>query len=160
MLRKFSAVCAVIVAIASSVGTAHAAADGPDFYRVTGVKPADTLRMHSAPSQRTRILARIPHDATGLKNLGCKGGLNFAAWSKATERQRTAAAAARWCRITFAGKTGWVAGRYLTEGAAQPAVTPPAPAAAPSAATPASDRWQVNCISDVCAIEQTGGGTE
>jgi uncharacterized protein YraI len=93
-------------------------ADGPDFFRVTGLRAGDVLNIRSAPAASAPKVGAIPHDGNGIRNLGCKGGLTFAQWEKATPAQRAAARFDRWCRIEFNGMTGWAAGRYLTEGKA------------------------------------------
>lgn len=95
---------------------AMAEADGPDHFRVTDVAGNDTLNIRSEPNARARKLGEIPPDGNGLRNLGCRGGLSFAEWQKATPAQRRASVRSRWCRIEYRGVTGWVAGRYLAEG--------------------------------------------
>lgn len=99
-----------------SVTTACLAQEGgPDFWRVEGVKASDALNLRVDANPRSRVLARIPHDARSLKNLGCRGDLTFAQWQAMTPAQRDAAARARWCRVEFKGQTGWVAARFLRE---------------------------------------------
>lgn len=112
-----AAICIALLAgtlLASS--PARAEADGPDFYRVTGVAANDTLAIRAAPSPRARRLGSIPPSADGIRNLGCRGGLAFAEWSRATPAAREAAARRRWCRVVWKGVTGWAAGRFLAEG--------------------------------------------
>ena len=109
-----SATMASILSVA--LNPAAAEADGPDFYRVKGVASNDTLNIRSEPSASSQKLGEIPYNANGVKNLGCKGSLNFADWQKASPAQRKAAAASRWCKVSFDGKVGWVAGRFLAEG--------------------------------------------
>lgn len=91
-------------------------ADGPDFFRVTGVSSDDVLNIRSGPGVSHDRVGQIPPDGGGVRNLGCEGGLSFAQWSEASEAERAAAAKRRWCQVEFQGVTGWVAGRYLTEG--------------------------------------------
>ena len=97
---------------------ARAEADGPDHYRVTGVASGHALTMRAEPSTGASRVARIPADAQCLRNLGCQGGLSFEEFStlSATERQQRLLANPRWCKVSYMGQTGWVAGRYLAEG--------------------------------------------
>lgn len=97
---------------------AMAEADGPDFYRVTGVASNDVLNIRAKPSGSAGKVGEIPPNADGVKNLGCQGGLSLSQWQKASPSRRRAAARSRWCRVTFNGVTGWVAGRFLAEGSA------------------------------------------
>lgn len=103
------AVCAVEGAIAD--------ASGPDFFRVTGVAADDVLNIREAPDAGSAKIGEIPPDGDGVRNLGCQGGLSFAEWQAASEAERQAAARSRWCRINYQGVEGWVAGRFLAEGA-------------------------------------------
>lgn len=69
---------------------------GPDprSWRVVGVTPNDVLNMRSTPSPRGFLIAEIPFDASGLRNLGCQ------------DRQS-------WCKVRYRGQEGWVNGRFL-----------------------------------------------
>ena len=96
---------------------AQATADGPDFWRVTGVAADDVLNLRAGPTARAAKIGEIPHDADGLTNFGCVGGMSFAEYQEATEAEREAAAKSRWCRVMHVTQIGWVAGRFLTEGA-------------------------------------------
>ena len=72
---------------------------GPDYWEVTGVAAGDTLNLRATPSPRGKLVARVGNGAA-LRNLGCKN----------THGQR-------WCRIESDGRSGWVNGRFLKEGA-------------------------------------------
>lgn len=99
------------------LGTGQAQQDGgPDYYRVSGVSPGSVLNLRAGPSVEAAVLARIPAGATGLRNLGCEGGLSFAEWSAATEAEREAGRRRRWCRVEYRGTEGWAAGWFLVEG--------------------------------------------
>jgi hypothetical protein len=57
--------------------------------------------------------------------MGCKGGLTyheFITLSEA-EKQRILKQRPRWCRVSYQGLTGWVAGRYLQEASCASAAT-------------------------------------
>ncbi|MEV8468773.1 SH3 domain-containing protein [Fluviibacterium sp. DFM31] len=77
-------------------------AGGPDFWEVTGVAAGDFLNIRTGPSTRYSIVARAPNGLT-LRNLGCSG-----------------TGSSRWCHVQTpdGNYDGWVAGRYLREGAA------------------------------------------
>lgn len=108
-----------IFALFAGVLNAQAEADGPDFFRVEGVRAGDVLNIRAAPSATAAKLGGIPPRANGVKNLGCRGGLTFAQWQKAGQAEREAAQKTRWCRISWQGVEGWVAARYLREGSAR-----------------------------------------
>lgn len=94
-------------------------ADGPDFYRVTGVRHGDRLNMRVAPKAGSSKVGAIPPDGSCIRNLGCRGGLTLNEYQTLSppERTRRQAQAPRWCRVEYHGVTGWVAGRYLAEDA-------------------------------------------
>ena len=111
----FSAAAALILCASS----AHPDADGPDFYSVTGVADDDVLNIRIEPDPHAKKIGEIPPDGTCLRNLGCQGGLTFREFTELSEEQKAKRLAEhpRWCRIEYRGVTGWVAGRYLREGA-------------------------------------------
>lgn len=114
--RRAFAVMAGLLLLAPAQASAEA--DGPDFFRVTGVAADDMLNLRAGPEADAPRLAAIPAGTDGLRNLGCVGGLSLAEWSAASEAERAAAASTRWCRIGWKGLEGWVAGRFLGEGSA------------------------------------------
>ena len=97
---------------------ACAEADGPDFYRIKDVAAGDTLAIRSAPNARASKLGDIPPDGACIRNLGCRGGLSLQEFTQLSpaEQARRLKRNPRWCKVDFQGVTGWVAGRYLTEG--------------------------------------------
>jgi hypothetical protein len=103
-------------ALALMPSLAFAVADGPDHFRVIRVAPDDVLNIRDAPSARARIIGTIPPDGNGIRNLGCKGGLAFDDWMRASDAEREAGARRRWCRVDYRGVEGWSAGYYLGEG--------------------------------------------
>ncbi len=74
---------------------AHATADGPDYYRVHGVKSWDVLNIRAWPSHRSRIVGAIPHNGRHVSNL--------------VRRVRG------WCLIRHRSVKGWSKCRYLQE---------------------------------------------
>ncbi len=125
-MRKTLAAALIAGMTCLAAAPALAEADGPDYFRVTGVAADDVLNIRAEPKAEAAKLGEIPPDGNGIGNLGCQGGLSFAEWQQATAEEREAAENDRWCRIAFAGVEGWVAGRYLAEGAA-PAAAVEAP---------------------------------
>lgn len=123
----------------AEIGPVRAEADGPDYFRVVGVAGNDTLNVRSAPSATAPKVGGIPHNADGVRILGCQGGLSFAEWQKVTPAEREAASKTRWCRIAFNGVTGWAAGRFLAEGAAPKASQPAGGRNAAAAVDPSFD---------------------
>ncbi len=99
-----------------AAGPAGATADGPDFYRIADIPAGQELAMLTQPDADAPSIGSVPADADGLANFGCVGGLDFAAWQKATEEERAAAAKARWCRVGYDRAIGWAPGRHLAEG--------------------------------------------
>ena len=108
----------VVIALALTPPLARAEADGPDFYRIEGLAPGGVLSVRASGSAEAARTGELPADADGIRNLGCEGGLAFAAWQQAMPAEREAAAARRWCKVEYRGVTGWVAARHLAEGSA------------------------------------------
>lgn len=96
--------------------TAHATADGPEHYRVTGVAAEDVLNMRAAPDPGGTPVGTIPHDGDGLLAFECVGGLNLVEWENADDDEREAARKTRWCLVGYDRVIGWVAAWYLAEG--------------------------------------------
>ena len=99
--------------------SASATADGPDYWGVRDVGEDDVLNMRSSPDFKSPKVGEIPHDATCIRNMGCKGGLTFEEFStlSAAQKQQLLQQRPRWCRVNYDGTTAWVAGRYLKEAA-------------------------------------------
>lgn len=112
---------ALSLALMITCGTADQAsaeADGPDYYRVTGVAADDVLNIRAEPNASSEKIGEFPPETDGVRNLGCEGGLSLGEWQEASQEERDAAKARRWCRIEHNDTTGWVAARYLAEGSA------------------------------------------
>jgi hypothetical protein len=106
-------------AVTLTPGQATATADGPDFYQVTGVAASDALNIRAEPDSHAPKVGEIPFDGTCVRNLGCQGGLTFQEFTELTPQQKEKRLNEnpRWCKVEYKGVTGWVAGRYLREGA-------------------------------------------
>jgi len=100
-------------------GPAAAIADGPDVYRVVGVSADDVLNLRASPRASGVVLGAIPHDADGIANFGCIGGLSLAEYEAATDAERAAARKTRWCKVGYDRTIGWAAGWFLAEGSGQ-----------------------------------------
>ena len=97
---------------------ALAEADGPDFFKVSGVQDGDALNIHAKPHAKAKVIGEIAPETDCLKNLGCKGGLTmneYTSLSKA-EQEKIKRTRPRWCKIAFDGVEGWVYAKYITEG--------------------------------------------
>jgi hypothetical protein len=115
--HRRAALAGVASAVMAAAGAAQATADGPDHYGVRGVSPGRHVALRAEPSAASARLARIPSNATCLRNLGCQGGLTFEEFTTLSEadRKRRAEENPRWCKVEYRGTVGWVAGRYLAE---------------------------------------------
>lgn len=96
-----------------------ATADGPDFFAVRDVAAQDVLNIRAEPRAGAKRLGTIPPDGQCIRNLGCQGGLSLEDFTRLTPEQQKQRLRAkpRWCKVQYQGVTGWVAGRYLGEGA-------------------------------------------
>lgn len=99
-------------------------ADGPDFYAVTGVASDDVLNLRAGPSVSSETIGQIPHDAHGLRSLGCMGLSSYGDWEKMTEAQRQTSRKRHWCKVEYRGIEGWVAAQFLQEDSGEPALSP------------------------------------
>jgi hypothetical protein len=97
--------------------SSYAEADGPDFWRLRDVPENDVLNLRLYADFRAPKIAEIPHDAECIRNMGCKGGLSYREFTTLSdaEKQRVLKQRPLWCRVSYQGRVGWVAGRYLQE---------------------------------------------
>ena len=107
-----------IMAIVANAGLAWATADGPDFWRVTGVAANDVLNMRARATWKSEKIGKIPPETDGVANYGCRGYLSYEEFERATPAEREAARKRVWCLVGYRDRIGWVAGRYLVEGEA------------------------------------------
>ena len=118
LVRSMLGFC-VAALLLMSMGSALATADGPDFYSVIGVADDDLLNIRAEPDPHAKKIGEIPPDGTCVRNLGCQGGLTFREFTELSEERKAKRLKEnpRWCKIEYQGVNGWVAGRYLREGA-------------------------------------------
>jgi uncharacterized protein YgiM (DUF1202 family) len=109
--------CTAIIASLAIWPSVAPAENGPDKWDVTGVASNDALNLRSQPSPSGSLIVKIPHDAKGLQNFGCRGGPSLAQFQRMSQAERTATANRRWCQVSYSGKKGWVSARFLKESA-------------------------------------------
>jgi hypothetical protein len=106
-------VSATSVAQVSRASETAGYAPSPPFWAVTGVRSSDVLNLRDMPAAESKSLARIPANASGLKNLGCRNNVpSLEQWMRMSKAERDRGPT-QWCRVEYRGKQGWVAGRYL-----------------------------------------------
>lgn len=100
-------------------GVVQASADGPDYYRVTGIASDGELVLRAEPTSHGARVASLPPQAHCLRNLGCQGGLSLQEFSTLSEaeQQKRQLANPRWCKIAHPAGSGWVEGHFLAEAA-------------------------------------------
>jgi uncharacterized protein YgiM (DUF1202 family) len=114
---KISVCIAVLITGFAVLPSIALAEDGPDRWDVRDVASDDTLNMRAKPAASSKRVARIPHNAKGLENFGCRGGPTLAEFSTMSETEQAAAFGRRWCQVSYKGKKGWVSARFLIESA-------------------------------------------
>lgn len=117
-MRSMLRASAFAILILSAPGAALACADGPDFYGVRDVAADDVLNVRSGPSLDYSVIATLPPDATGLRNLDrvpvhlCSGN-----YDTLTDFEKNNL----WTKIQWEGEgryvVGWVKSRFLGESA-------------------------------------------
>jgi len=105
----------ITVALLVLLSNAWADADGPDNWRVAHILPGGFLNLRKGPSVQFGIVAKIPHNATELENLGCSPDFNSSEWAEFSSEESKLALAMRWCRVGYKDVNGWVHSKYLTE---------------------------------------------
>ena len=100
------------------VPAVYGTADGPDYWKVHGVKADDVLNMRQEANWQSKKVGEIPPDGRCVKNLKCVGGLTFEEFTSLSEAEKEIIKKERprWCLVEYRGVRGWVAGRYLREG--------------------------------------------
>ena len=116
--------CVSMVLLLALIGpNAHSEADGPDYWQVYGVENGDVLNIPREANAGSEKVGEIPPDGTCIKNIKCIGGLTFEEFTTLpeAEKEKIKKERPRWCLIEYEGVKGWVAGRYLREGACEKA---------------------------------------
>ncbi len=145
----------ILVLVSGAALPAFGEASGPDFFQVVGVAPDDQLNIRAEPNAGAARVGAIPPGSDGVRNLGCRGGLDYAEWAEATPAEREAAGRQRWCRVAWDGVEGWVAARYLAEGS-RPAPTPGGGGEVPAAPKDGGPRlWEVKNVSGGLELRET-----
>jgi hypothetical protein len=113
----------IVLAVILMVQGAYSEADGPDYWQVQGVDSGDVLNIRSEANPKSEKVGEIPPDGTCIKNVKCVGGLTFEEFTNLSEaeKEKILKQRPRWCLIEYEGVKGWVAGRYLREGACEKA---------------------------------------
>jgi uncharacterized protein YraI len=114
-LRNLLKVALLFAVLTSSATPSHAEAEGPEAFRVVGVPAGHSLVLRSGPGLLYPIAGALPANSTGVKNLGCKGGLSLADWQRANPRERAASIERRWCHVRHGNVTGWARAKSLHE---------------------------------------------
>ena len=95
--------------------TSTATANGPDYWRVSGIAAGEELNMRRGPSVNFNVARKLPHDTRQLLNLGCYPEFDLGEWERLSKKEKKLATDMRWCRVMHQGLTGWIYSRYLKE---------------------------------------------
>jgi hypothetical protein len=116
--------CVSVVLLLAMMGPkVHSEADGPDYWQVYGLENDDVLNIRREADWNSEKIGEIPPDGQCIKNIKCIGGLTFEEFTTLpeAEKEKIKKERPRWCLIEYKGTKGWVAGRYLREGACKKA---------------------------------------
>jgi len=105
----------IFLCLAIFPGVSLSDADGPDYWRVTGISDGDSLNIRKGPSIRFSIIGSIPHNAVDISNGGCFPSFNASEWDRFNLQEQKEALRLRWCKIRFNNISGWVYSKYLEE---------------------------------------------
>ena len=118
-VRMFLALALTAVATVATAAPAIGGAEWPETFRVVGIAPGHSLALRSGPGLVYPIAGALPANVAGVRNLGCKGGLTTAEWTRASAHERAASAERRWCHVRFGTVAGWARARFLREDSAR-----------------------------------------
>ena len=89
-------------------------AKDPDYWRVKGVAWNDVLWIHPKPTYLSKVIGKIPYNATCLKNIKCTENLSYAEYLKLSLKKKNQLKyRTKWCKIVYHDIVGWVNGNYL-----------------------------------------------
>jgi len=107
------------------VQTIFATADGPDFFRVYGVKQGDSLNIRAQPNATAKIIGTIPFDATGIENTGQlwppyhadspPSPENLVGSTFSEDEKKALFAGNIWVKVKYLDIKGWVRLKFLVE---------------------------------------------
>ncbi len=98
------------------ISFAFAEAKSPDYWKIQGVIFKDVLWIHPKPTYYSKVIGKIPYNATCIKNLKCTEDLSWAKYRKLSQKEKIQLKyRTKWCKIVYRGIVGWVNGNYLGE---------------------------------------------
>ena len=98
------------------ISFSFAEAEDPDYLRVKGVRFNDVLWMHPEPSYLSKVIGKIPYNATCLKNLKCTENLSYSEYLKLSPKEKNGLKyRTKWCKVVYHGTAGWVNRNFLTK---------------------------------------------
>lgn len=115
IMNKFGRLMVVILLMSLGYGYSPqvlATADGPDYFKIESTHP---VNLYLEQRLDSRVLAILPPDTRGLKNLGCVGHPTLLQWEKMSQQERMAAGESAWCQVSTVALKGWVQNKYLRE---------------------------------------------
>ena len=91
-----------------------AEAKDPNYWRVKGVAFNDVLWIHPKPTYYSKVIGKIPYNATCLKNLKCTEDISLVKYRKLSQKEKNQLKyQTKWCKIVYHDIVGWVNGNYL-----------------------------------------------
>jgi len=100
----------VALALITAGEQASATADGPDFFKVRGIRKGGFVALRSEPADGATTKGRLPYSASGIANLGCVQVERGVILDDTDVK-----IGVMWCRVDWRGVTGWAKAQYLAE---------------------------------------------
>ncbi len=89
-------------------------AKDPDYWRVKGVAFNDVLWIHPKPTYLSKVIGKIPYNATCIKNLKCTEDISLVKYRKLSQKEKNQLKyRTKWCKVVYRGIVGWINGNYL-----------------------------------------------
>ena len=99
-----------------------AEAKEPNYWRVKGVAYNGVLWIHPKPSYLSKVIGKIPYNATCLKNIKCTENLSYAEYLKLSQKKKNQLKyKTKWCKVVYNGTAGWINRNFLTKSRKCPA---------------------------------------